>query len=135
MALTDTEKAKFATAKLNEFKRLTDDDLEAIFDPDIEGDSRTAKERKQDRKNQIDRLAKKTAPQLKARINVSGVSGGSANFSSNNNYTAQEQTDIGLILKGSASKWDSRIPDRLKQAKQMRTDGVAESAITSILTS
>jgi len=65
MALTDTEKAKFATAKLNEFKRLTDDDLEAIFDPDIEGDSRTAKERKQDRKNQIDRLAKKDSSTVK----------------------------------------------------------------------
>jgi hypothetical protein len=78
----------------------------------------------------LSKLEKHTPPQLKARVNIIGVSD-TVNFAPENNYTAQEQAYIEAAQP--RTKWMIAVPELLERATILEADGLTPTAIVEIL--
>ena len=78
----------------------------------------------------LKKLEKRTVPQLKARVNILGVSD-KVNFAPENDYTAQEQAYIEAGI--TQNKWMIAFPKVLERAAILEAEGLTPAAIVEIL--
>lgn len=76
------------------------------------------------------KLEKRTVTELKARVNILGVSD-TVNFAPENNYTAQEMAYIEAA--NPRSKWVVAIPVLLDRAANLESGGLSPTVVTEIL--
>lgn len=76
------------------------------------------------------KLEKRTVSELKARVNILGISD-TVNFAPENNYTAQERAYIEAAHP--RTKWMLAVPDLLARAAKLEAEGLTPAAVVEIV--
>ena len=76
------------------------------------------------------KLARRTPEQLRARVNILGVSD-TVSFASENDYSAAETALIAAVHP--REKWMLAVPELLAGAAKLRAEGMSETVISAIL--